>query len=193
MADRRTFRSAAEAAAFCAGDDAFKLLVEKEVKQSRIAYNLLRLRLTKDVSQKALAERMGCDPSKISRMEGGNDNSLRIGDIRDYFSALGVGMGMTFEDNELPAADRIKSYVFAIHHQLNKLAELASDVDGDDEIIEKIKIFYGEVLLNFLARYTDSHKALYNVIGAGNRDSSKVAAFPDARVEGVADCVCEEK
>lgn len=40
IADRRTFRSAAEAAAFCAGDDAFKLLAEKEVKQSGIAYNL---------------------------------------------------------------------------------------------------------------------------------------------------------
>ncbi|ANT65119.1 MULTISPECIES: helix-turn-helix domain-containing protein [Prosthecochloris] len=193
MAERKRFKSAAEVAAFCTGDEAFRQLVEKEVKQSRIAYNLLKLRLTKEVSQKALAERMGCDSSKISRMESGNDNNLKIGDIRDYLSALGVGMSMTFEDNELPAADRIKSYVYAIHDQLNKLAGLASEVDGDDEIIDKIKIFYGEVLFNFLARYTDSHKVLYTVIGKGDREPSGVAVVPDARVEGVADCVCEDK
>ena len=133
----------------------------------------------------------GCDPGRISRMEGGNDHSLRIGAIRDYLSAPGVRMSMTFEDHELPAADRIKSYVYAIHHQPNKLAELASEVDGDDEPIDKIRIFYGEVLFNFPARYADSHKALYDVIGAGNREPSNAAAVPDARVEGVSDCVCE--
>jgi hypothetical protein len=33
-------------------------------------------------------------------------------------------------------------------------------VDGDQLIIVKIKAFYGEVLLDFLLRFVDSHKKL---------------------------------
>jgi hypothetical protein len=41
---------------------------------------------------------MGCDSSKISRIEAGNDAQLKIGDISQYASALGVQMNVVFED-----------------------------------------------------------------------------------------------
>ena len=163
MADNQKFNSASEAAAFYAGDERFKELVEEEISQSEISYQLLQLRISKNVSQKELAKRMSCDPSKISRMESSNDLNLKIGDIKDFLSALGVDIKIIFEDTSLPAAEQIKNHVYAIHDQLDALAKIAKDVDGDDEIIEKIKIFYGEVLLNFLIRYKNSHQTLHTI------------------------------
>lgn len=163
MADNQKFNSAAEAAAFYAGDERFKKLVEEEMSQSEISYQLLQLRISKNVSQKELAKRMGCDPSKISRMESSSDLNLKIGDIKDFLSALDVDIKIVFEDKSIPAAEQIKNHVYAIHDQLDALVKIAKDVDGDDEIIDKIKIFYGEVLLNFLIRYKDSHQTLHTI------------------------------
>jgi len=98
MAEKMRFKSVAEAAAFLAVDDTVKNLVQDEIDNSQIVNNLLRLRLRKGVSQKELSRRMGCDSSKISRMEGGNDVQLKIGDVSQYASALGVQMNLVFED-----------------------------------------------------------------------------------------------
>jgi len=154
------FHSVSDAAAFLAGDEQVKALVEQEVAGSQIVNSLIEQRMGKKLSQKELAMRIGCDPSKISRMEAGNDAQLKIGDITHYLSAIGVQMSMILEDTELPAAERIKRHVFAIHEQLEHLVEIAKQVDGDDSIIKKIREFYGEVLLNFMLRFSDSHQKL---------------------------------
>ncbi|NTU52396.1 MAG: helix-turn-helix transcriptional regulator [Chlorobiaceae bacterium] len=162
MADNKTFDSASEAAAFYAGDDKFKNLVDEEISQNQISYQLLQTRISKNISQKELANLMGCDPSKISRMESGNDLNLKIGDIKNFLSALDVDIKFLFEDKYLPAAEKIKNHVYAIHDQLDALAKTAKEINND-EIIEKIKIFYGEVLLNFLIRYKDSHQTIHTI------------------------------
>jgi len=154
------FHSVSDAAAFLAGDEQVKALVEQEIAGSQIVNSLIQQRMGKKVSQKELAQRMGCDPSKISRMEAGNDAQLKIGDVTHYLTAIGVQMSMIFEDAELPAAERIKRHVFAIHEQLERLVDIAKQVDGDDSIIKKIREFYGEVLLNFMLRFSDSHQKL---------------------------------
>ncbi|RNA65045.1 transcriptional regulator [Prosthecochloris sp. ZM_2] len=163
MAENQKFNSVSEAADFYIEDPDIKSLIDTEIEQSKLASKLLELRLRKDISQRRLAELMGCDPSKISRMESGNGLNLKVGDVRDYLSALDIDMTIIFEDSSLPAAERIKNHVYAIHDQLKTLAQIANEIDGDQEIIEKIKIFYGEVLLNFLIRYNDSHQSLYKV------------------------------
>ena len=71
-----------------------------------------------------------------------------------------IGRNVVFEDKTLPVAEQIKSHLFSIHEQLEQLVEIAQQVDGDKPIIDKIKAFYGEVLLDFLLRFTDSHKKL---------------------------------
>ncbi len=154
------FNSVGDAAAFLAGDEKVKQRVENEISYSKVVNNLLLLRIKKGVSQKELAQSMSCDPSKISRMEAGNDLQLKLGDVTQYASALDVKITMLFEDTSLPAAEQIKRHVFAIHDQLECLVQLAKRVDGDDEIISKIHVFCGEVLFNFLTRFEDSYKNL---------------------------------
>ena len=128
------FTSSGDAAASLAGDEKVKQQVDEEICCSQLVNTLLQLRIEKGISQKELAKRIGCDPSKISRLEAGNDLQLKIGDVRQYLSALDVTMNMVFEDTSLPVAKK---------------------VDGDEVIINKIHVFCSEVLFNFLSRVGD--------------------------------------
>jgi transcriptional regulator with XRE-family HTH domain len=170
-------KSAGDAAAFLCGDEMVKNLVEKEIAQSWIVNKLLQIRIDKELSQKELAQKMGCDPSKISRMEAGNDLQLKIGDIAQYASALGIQINMVFEDTTLPVAEQIKCSVFSIHEKLEQLVGLAKQVDGDEAIINAINSFYKEVLFNFLVRFKDSHEKLSIV--SGKNQSSNTNTLPD--------------
>jgi transcriptional regulator with XRE-family HTH domain len=168
MDNKHRFGNSADAAAFLSGDDKVKDLVHNEVMRGRIVKMLLDMRLQKGVSQKRLAELMNCAPSKISRMEAGNDDSLKISDIKEYVSALNIGMAIVFEDHDLPLADRIKRDVFSIHAKLEQLIEIAKQVDGDEAIIDKIHQFYGEVLFNFVKRFEESHTKHCTVLSPEN-------------------------
>ena len=98
MTENLRFKSVAEASAFLAVDDTVNNLVQEEIANSQIVNNLLRLRMRKGISQKELSKAMMCDSSKISRIEAGNDLQLKIGDVMQYASALGVEVNVTFED-----------------------------------------------------------------------------------------------
>lgn len=162
--DKHTFKTAADAFPALAGDESIKERIQEGVGKSRLVDGLVRMRLQKGVSQKKLAERMKCTPSKISRLESGTDDNLKFGEARDYVSSLNIGMSVLFENQDVPAAELIKQHVFAIHEKLEVLVKIAEEVDGDEEIVSKIQIFYGEVLFNFLKRFQDSHSKLGLVI-----------------------------
>ena len=103
---------------------------------------------------------MGCDASTVSRIESSNDRHLKWTDIVGYASALNVQMSILFDQESLPAATRIKHAVFRIHADLEGLADLAKQVGGDDKISKKIHEFYGDVLLNFMIKFSDSAEQL---------------------------------
>lgn len=152
------FKSAAEAAAYLADNPEVKSQVENVISSNSLVSMLVSIRLSKGMSQTAIAQTMGCDPSKICKIESGNDARLRLSDVAGYLSALNVGMSMLFDDRSLPAAERIKHCVFKIHDDLESLAKLAQTVVDDKQIIDKIHQFYGEVLLNFLSRFRESYR-----------------------------------
>jgi transcriptional regulator with XRE-family HTH domain len=129
---------------------------------------LLHLRTEKGLSQQEIAEQMGCDPSKISRLETGTDFQLKWVDIIKYLHALGVRLNIMFQDDSLSAASQIKQHVFAIHELLQQLAALAEEVGDDEDLIDKIHQFYGEVLFNFVERFEDSYEKLLSGIQVEN-------------------------
>ena len=167
MEDLR-YTSVGDAAAYLAGDEKVKQLVDEEICCSLLVNNLLQLRIEKGISQKELAKRIGCDPSKISRLEAGNDLQLKMGDVMQYLSALNVKMNMVFEDTSLAVAEQIKQHVFLIHEKLEQLVKLAKQVDGDEINIHKIHVFCSEVLFNFLSRFGASYKKRCVVSDHGN-------------------------
>jgi transcriptional regulator with XRE-family HTH domain len=160
----KRFQSAAEAAAFLADNEEVEARVEKEVLANRLVTALIHARIEKGYTQKDVALAMGCNPSKISKIEAGTDQTLKWSDVVDYLSALNVGLTVFFEDGDMPAAERIKSHVFRIHSDLESLAELAKQYCDDPDIPDKIHQFYGEVLFNFIAKFQDSYGKLGSIV-----------------------------
>jgi transcriptional regulator with XRE-family HTH domain len=184
IVESQRFSATSDAAAFLADDAHVKGRIESEIACSQMVNRLLQMRVEKGVSQKELARRIGCDPSKISRMEAGNDLQLRVSDVMQYVSALDVQMDIVFEDTSLLVADRIKRDVCSIHEKLERLVTLARQVDGDEVIINAINSFYKEVLFNFLVRFTDSHAQLriVSVAGKSSLDQNTVVGAEEGRL-----------
>lgn len=175
---KKKLKSVAEIAANLAGDETIKGRVDREIMRSRMVTTLLQFRIQKGKTQKQVAEYMGCDPSKISKIEAGNDLQLKWIDIIGYLSALGVSINILFEDPSIPAAGQIKQHVFAIHNLLEKLAGIAKQVGDDTQIVDKIHLFYGEVLLNFLSKFGDSHKKLLPFVKFDETELPESSSIP---------------
>jgi len=158
------FKNAAEAAAQLAGKPEMAEAVEREIRQSSLVSMLVEMRLDKQITQEQVAKSMGCDASKISRMESCSDSHLRLNDIMGYTDALGVQVSVMFDDSSMPTSARVKQCVGQIDKDLKKLALLAQEQDGDDELVNKISRFYKEVLVNFLLKYMESHEKLRNFV-----------------------------
>jgi len=137
-------------AASLTGDPEAAARVVTHQAETRFVRALIDMRVEKKLSQRDLAKKMGVGPSKVCRLEASADRDLNLGDVMLYSKALGVNMSVLFDDPALPAADRIKHHVFAVHDLLEQLMKLAHQVGGDDSICAKIKQFYGEVLFNFM-------------------------------------------
>lgn len=158
------FNNVADAAAQLAEDPSVSAEVQTEVLFSSMVSVLLNMRVAKGLTQEGVAKSMGCDPSKISRLEAGNDRQLRWMDIVGYARALKVDMSVIFDDSGLPAAERIKHCVFRIDEDLEKLGMLAKELGGEDEITKEIDRFYRQVLFNFLARFKRNSERLGAVL-----------------------------
>lgn len=160
MNTKSTFNDTASAAAALAGNPAVEKDVQKEINRASVVARLISIRVAKGITQEQIAKQLDCDPSKISRLEAGNDLALRWIDLVGYASALGMGISLSFEDPDIPAATKIKQCVYGIQEGLEELSGLAKRLGADDEITQKIHQFYGEVLFNFLIRYKDGCDAI---------------------------------
>jgi transcriptional regulator with XRE-family HTH domain len=158
------FRNVADAAADLAGDQAVVSRVNKEIQRNAVVSLLLELRVRKGLTQEQIAEAMSCDPSTVSRIESDSDKDLKWSHICGYINALGVQMNVLIDDGSLPAADRIKQCVFKIDDDLKKLADLAKEVGGEDEIAHEIDRFYRQVLFNFVTRFSENYSAVRSVV-----------------------------
>lgn len=153
-------KSVALLAAELAGDPEAAVRIKGHQSETHVVRELINMRVAKKCTQKELAKKMGVGPSKLCRMESSADRDLNLGDILLYVKALGLNMSVLFDDPALPAADRIKHHVFAIHSLLEQLMKLAHQVGGEDTLSDKIKQFYGEVLFNFTLGFGDSFSKL---------------------------------
>jgi transcriptional regulator with XRE-family HTH domain len=158
------YSDVAKAAAALAGDPKAEQEVRAEIAKNALVSALLAQRVSRGLTQEKVAESMGCDPSKVSRLESGNDENLRWVDIEGYLRAVNVRISILFDDPSLPAADKIKHHVFRIDYHLESLIALAKEGGGNDMLAQKIHQFYAEVLFNFLKRYKDSYDKLSSVI-----------------------------
>ena len=178
---KKKLAGAAMLAADLAGDPMAAERVEAHQNDTSFVRELTSMRVARKLTQRELAAEMGVGPSKVCRIESSINKDLNLGDVLMYTKALGVNMSVMFDDPALPASDRIKHHVIAVHGLLEQLRKLAHQVGDEDTISVKIKQFYGEVLLNFAIRFGDSYAKLpgANPIRLDQAKASSKADTPD--------------
>jgi len=100
------------------------------------------------MSQADLADAMGCGQSRISKLESGLDENLRVGDIEAYLDALGYEARLILAKKDRGLAEEIKSNWRQLAEHLDQLRKIAN---GDPAIEKGIGDFSRDVTLNFFA------------------------------------------
>lgn len=121
--------------------------VKKETDKRVLVDHLLALRGAKGLSQEDIAKHFGCSQSKISKLENGVDEDLRIGDLLSYCDAIGLDLSIGTSPKGHTAIDRIKQHAFCIQDELVQMVDLADD---DEEILEGVAKAHVEVLFNLI-------------------------------------------
>jgi transcriptional regulator with XRE-family HTH domain len=138
-------------------DPTFKELFEDRLQSRRIIKDLMVQRAVHHLSQKEIAEKIGCTQSRISKLETISDADLRLGDLARYADALGLRVSIVLESKECTPVTRIKKFAFQIKHELDKLAAFAAN---DHLIAKGVSVFVGEAFFNLVKIIQDSAKKL---------------------------------
>ena len=109
------------------------------------------LRSALNLSQECLASKMMRLQSSISKLENGEDDALRIGDLRSYAEAMGFGMTIVLFNDDGSLAVQVKNHALAIRSILTKMAKLAGE---EQTIARAVREFYQEAAIN-IGRFID--------------------------------------
>ena len=169
----------AQLAADLAGDPSMAESVVKHDRATRFVSALADRRVSSGLTQKDVASRMGVSVSTISRLEDSCDADVRLGDLISYANAVGINVSLLMEDSSLPVAARIKNCVLLVSDGLQHLAKLASQSQGDHDIIDGINRFRGEVLYNFLLRFVESGVVMPRISYAPEDSDDSQSLSPD--------------
>jgi len=134
-------------------DKEFAEALENRIASRKIAKDFAILRAQRGLSQRELADRMGCPQGRISKLEASPDVNLRLGDLAQYAAALGIRLRLVPENQNMTPVDRVKQLAFRIKHELDGMAGLAKD---DHTIAQGVSRFFGEALVNLVKMLQDS-------------------------------------
>lgn len=157
MNQKRNYNSVSQMVRETSDDPSFTELFEERLHARRMIRDLTVQRAVHGLSQKDIAEKMGCTQSRISKLETTNDAELRIGDLAGYSDALGLRVRIVLESRNRNAVTRVKNHVFQIKHEMDQLAKLAAD---DHEIAKSVSGFLCEALFNIVTKLQDSAQKL---------------------------------
>jgi transcriptional regulator with XRE-family HTH domain len=103
------------------------------------------MRVSKGLTQDAVANELGCNQSKISKLEKGMDSDLTIREIEAYAKATNKDVAFLFSERNQSLAQQIKHHAVMIRSAFEKLVELAHKDDG---IADGVAGLHYEVFMN---------------------------------------------
>lgn len=157
MTKNPTYTSVVEMVRRTTDTGSFAEAFEKRLISRKIVKELMVLRATHGLSQKDIAERLGCTQSRISKLELTSDTDLRIGDLAEYANAVGLRMSIILEPKGPTPVARVRRLAFRIKQELDHLAGLATIDQG---IARGVAAFFGEAFFNMLKMLQESAKRL---------------------------------
>ncbi|MDD5044060.1 MAG: helix-turn-helix domain-containing protein [Candidatus Omnitrophica bacterium] len=145
MGMREKYKSVLEMVRSISKEDSYKELADKQIKGKSLAKFLFYLRCRHGLSQKELANKVGCSQSRVSKIEHSFDKDLTIQDLLDYGKVLNLQLEIGYRHPSVKIIDLIKYHAFKIRSYLNQLNGLAKD---DEALLQGIKNTYFEIFFN---------------------------------------------
>lgn len=138
-------------------DSAVAEAVDERMRSRQIVKRLIAMRVSCNRSQAEIANRMNCTQSKISKLENGTDDELRLSELRDYLSALDRDMSLFICGNDWQSIQQIKFCATMISRCLRDLVERAGE---DATIKEGVSKAHIETLVNLITTVVASAENL---------------------------------
>ena len=91
--------------------DKFKDEVKQEITSRALAKFLFYLRCEHNLTQKELADRVGCSQSRISKIEGSYDKDINLQDLFDYGKALNLQLELGYRDKSAKIVDLVNYHL----------------------------------------------------------------------------------
>lgn len=133
--------------------------VEKLTKDRSLVTHLIALRCRHNMTQKELADKIGCSQSRVSKIESSLNREVVIADLLDYAKALNLRLEIGYRHPSEKLVDLIKYHAFKIAGYLSDLTKLAKD---DISIKNGVRDFHKEAQHNLNRFITDSLNKLDN-------------------------------
>ena len=149
MARKKRYSSVREMVDDLSEDKTFAEEFEEQASRRELVKALFVLRCSANMSQKDVAERMGCTQSRVSKLESGTDDDLGLGDLQAYAAALGLETRIVLARKGRTLVDEVKYHAFAIKRLLEHLAELVGD---EGSMAKGVLGFFSEAVFN-LAKF----------------------------------------
>jgi transcriptional regulator with XRE-family HTH domain len=153
MSHQTTHNSVTELASAAGASAKFTKGLATRLAKRRIVNHLVALRGARELSQKDIADKLGCTQSKVSKLENSEDDDLRLGDLRLYADAIGLNLGLLLSERRLGSLGRIKVHAFQIRAELDRLVQMAK---GDDAMTCGVAHVHDEMLYNLVRLVGDS-------------------------------------
>ncbi|HEY7313835.1 MAG TPA: helix-turn-helix transcriptional regulator [Gemmataceae bacterium] len=112
-------------------EQAFADKMASRLVERNIINHLMAMRTSLRMSQQDIAAKMKCTQSRVSKLENGRDDDLRMGDFHAYAEALGLRLAIVLGKKEQPPiAERIRQHVSALKRLFAELSGLVGDDDA---------------------------------------------------------------
>lgn len=96
------------------------------------------------ITQAQIAERLGCRQSRISKLENGYDDDLRLRDIQAYAQAIDANVVISLEPAANPLVAGVRYHLKTLVGLLRELQELA---EYDEQIATGVMKFHHELMM----------------------------------------------
>jgi len=157
MGKAKRYRSVTEMVRDVSEEQSFADDLQRRVSRRQLVKHLFVLRSVRRLSQKDIAQRLGCSQSRVSKLEASDDDDLRLGDLHGYLKALDLDLSLVVASRNRTPVGLVKYHAFSIKRLLDRLAVLAR---ADDKIAEGVAGFFGEAFFNLVRLLQDSARRL---------------------------------
>lgn len=131
-------------------EPAYEAHLAEVINAGAMVRRMVDMRIALGITQRQVAEALQCSPSRISKLESGDDDRVSWTDMMAYFAALRVDARLVLDPKELPTADRLRMLVGDIAHLLGVVADVVESTGNVGAVRMKSHAFLGEVLLPLL-------------------------------------------